>query len=87
MPERRCGVKKKLQSRFSTRQYMLSEDYEIYYYKDHYLSKVNSHVHNYYEFYFFLEGNVSIEIAGSEYRLQYGDVVLIPPGIFHHAVR
>ena len=36
MPERRCGVKKKLQSRFSTRQYMLSEDYEIYYYKDHY---------------------------------------------------
>lgn len=31
---------------------MLSEDYEIYYYKDHYLSKVNSHVHNYYEFYF-----------------------------------
>ena len=37
MPERRCGVKKKLQSRFSTRQYMLSEDYEIYYYKDHYL--------------------------------------------------
>lgn len=86
MPERRCGVKKKLQSRFSTRQYMLSEDYEIYYYKDHYLSKVNSHVHNYYEFYFFMEGNVSIEIAGNEYRLQYGDVVLIPPGIFHHAV-
>lgn len=79
-------MKKKLQSRFSPRQYMLSRDYEIYYYKEHYLSKVNSHVHNYYEFYFFMEGNVSIEIAGNVYHLQYGDVVLIPPGIFHHAV-
>lgn len=79
-------MKKKLQSKFNTRQYMLSKDYEIYYYKDHYLSKVNAHAHTYYEFYFFLEGNVSIEINGTEYRLRYGDVVLIPPGTFHHAV-
>lgn len=79
-------MKKKLQSRFRSRQYMLSKDYEIYYYKDHDLSKVDSHAHNYYEFYFFLEGDVSMEIAGTVYPLQQGDVVLIPPGIFHHAV-
>lgn len=79
-------MKKNLQTKFSTRQYMLSRDFEIYYYKDQYLSKVKSHTHDYYEFYFFLEGDVAIEIGGKEYPLHYGDVVLIPPGIPHHAV-
>ena len=65
---------------------MLSKDFEIYYYKDHYLSKVESHTHNYYEFYFFLEGDVDIQIGAQCYPLKYGDVVLIPPGISHHAV-
>lgn len=76
-------MKKNLQTRFSTRQYMLSRDFEIYYYKGGSLSGVDSHTHDYYEFYFFLEGDVSIEIAGSTYLLQYGDVVLIPPGTPH----
>lgn len=79
-------MKKNLQTRFSTRQYMLSKDFEIYYYKDHYLSKVESHTHNYYEFYFFLEGNAAIEIEEQTYPLTYGDVVVIPPDISHHAV-
>lgn len=79
-------MKKNLQTKFSTRQYMLSRDFEIYYYKDHFLSKVEDHTHNYYEFYFFLEGSVSMEIDGSRYPLKFGDVVLIPPGIAHHAV-
>ena len=47
-------MKKNLQSAFHTRQYMLSKDFEIYYYSDYYLSKVESHTHNYYEFYFFV---------------------------------
>ena len=49
-------------------------------------SKLEDHSHNYYEFYFFLEGNVSIEIAGERRPLQYGDVVLIPPEVAHHVV-
>ena len=79
-------MKKNLQTKFSTRQYMLSRDFEIYYYQDQNLSKVSGHSHDYYEFYFFLEGDVSMEIGGKEYPLRYGDVVLIPPGISHHAI-
>lgn len=76
-------MKKNLQTRFSTRQYMLSRDFEIYYYKDNTLAGVDSHTHDYYEFYFFLEGDVSLEIAGRIFPLRYGDVVLIPPGTPH----
>lgn len=34
------SMKKNLQTAFSTRQYMLSKDFEIYYYSDFYLSQV-----------------------------------------------
>lgn len=78
--------KKDLQTTFSTRQFMYSEDFEVYYYSDLPLKAVSPHTHNYYEFYFFLEGNVSIEIAGERRPLQYGDVVLIPPEVAHHVV-
>ena len=46
-------MKKNLQTAFITRQHMLSRDFELYYYNDHNLSKVDLHSHNYYEFYFF----------------------------------
>lgn len=79
-------MKKKLQTEFSTRQYMISKDFEIYYYSDQGLKKVDSHTHDYYEFYFFLEGNVEIEIEDRCYPLHYGDVVVLPPGIPHRAI-
>lgn len=79
-------MKKNLQTAFSTRQYMLARDFEIYYYNSLNLSNVEIHTHNYYEFYFLLEGDVSIEIDGKLYPLAYGDVVLIPPGVRHQAV-
>lgn len=71
---------KNLQTKFSTRQYMLSRDFEIYYYNEPASEKVSIHSHDYYEFYFFLEGDVSIWIEGEQYPLKYGDMVLIPPG-------
>lgn len=79
-------MQKNLQTRFSARQYMLSRDFEIFYYNEHYDSKVDSHSHDYYEFYFFLEGNVSMQIGEKTYPLKYGDMVLIPPGVKHHAM-
>lgn len=79
-------MQKNLQTKFSARQYMVSRDYEIYYYNEHYASKVENHAHDYYEFYFFLEGNVSISIEGKVCPLKYGDMVLIPPHVKHHAV-
>ncbi|MBU3874514.1 AraC family transcriptional regulator [Faecalicatena sp. AGMB00832] len=80
-------MKKNLQTKFSTRQYMLSQDFEIYYYNDRNLPPhVEMHAHNYYEFYFFLEGNVKIQIQEKQYPLQYGDLILIPPHVHHRAV-
>lgn len=79
-------MKKNLQTTFSNRQYMLSRDFEIFYYSDSALSRVESHTHDYYEFYFFLEGDISMEIDGELYPSRYGDVVLIPPGRRHRAV-
>ena len=83
------AMKKNLQSTFSPRQYMLSRDFEIYYYNDtledsHYYG-VDSHAHSYYEFYFFLEGNVSININDEILPLKPGDVIVIPPHVQHYA--
>ena len=79
-------MKKNLQTAFSTRQYMLSKDFEIYYYNDTHFKGVNSHTHNYYEFYFFLEGDVSMNINGDVHPLHTGDVILIPPNVPHNAL-
>ena len=79
-------MKKNLKTQFLKRQYMLSRDYEIYYYSDSHMEPVDLHEHNYYEFYFFLEGDVSIQIEEKLYGLRLGDVVVIPPGVRHRAV-
>lgn len=78
-------MKKDLRTAFSTRQYMLLRDFEIYYYSDKEISRVNLHAHDYYEFYFFLEGNVSMIIDSVPYPLKAGDVILIPPNVPHNA--
>ncbi|MBE5876339.1 MAG: helix-turn-helix domain-containing protein [Lachnospiraceae bacterium] len=79
-------MKRKLQTAFQSRQYMLSQDFEIYYYNDTSQQKVNMHTHNYYEFYLFLEGDISIQIGENIFPLQYGDIILIPPNIPHMPV-
>lgn len=78
--------KKNLQTTFSTRQYMFSQDFEVYYYNDQPLHAVSSHHHNYYEFYFFLEGNIEIVAEDKHYIIRPGDFLLIPPGVKHYPV-
>ncbi len=75
--------KQELITPFSTRQYMFSRDYEIYYYSDIPGTAVKRHTHDYYEFYFFLEGNVSIVVAGKDIPAKPGDLIIIPPGVEH----
>ena len=65
---------------------MLSRDFELYYYNDHNLSKVDLHSHNYYEFYFFMEGDVSIQIGTEVYPIHFGDIMLVPPHIPHRPI-
>ena len=79
-------MKRQRSTAFVSRQYMLSKDYEIYYYSDLHFHSVGSHSHDYYEFYFFVEGAVTMEVGGRRYPLAVGDVVLVPPGVPHRAV-
>lgn len=79
-------MKKSYKTKFHHRQYMLSKDFEIYYYDDKHLTEVKEHTHNYYEFYFFLEGDVSIVIEDKVHPISVGDVVLIPPSIRHYPI-
>lgn len=76
---------KQLRTAFNKRQYMLSKDFEIYYYNDTMPTGVSTHTHDYYEFYFFVSGNVTIYIGGSPHPLKSGDMVLIPPKVPHYA--
>lgn len=79
------AMKKRLQSKFSSRQYMLSKDFEIFYYNDRHFAGVSDHTHDYYEFYFFVEGHMSMSIEGVSHPMNPGDMILIPPGVRHHA--
>lgn len=78
-------MKKNLQTPFSTRQYMVSKDFEIYFYNDKGYYYVKSHSHDYYEFYFFIQGNITMRIESTDYGLQPGDLIVIPPDIPHYA--
>lgn len=75
---------RKLQSKFQTRQQMESEDFEIFYYNDTELKTVKSHSHQYYEFYFLIDGNLSMTIKNHKYVLNSCDVIIIPPKTKHH---
>lgn len=63
---------------------MFSKDYEIYYYSDANPTPVLDHTHNYYEFYFFLEGNISMNINNKSFAVKPGDFIIIPPQVHHH---
>lgn len=83
-PERRDSREKQLSMDFNTRQYMQSGDFELFYYNDTALKSVDAHEHDYYEFYFFLEGDVTYHIGDKSYQLEYGDCLLIPPDTPHY---
>ena len=80
------GMKQRFRSAFQTRQYMLSKDYELYYYSDTHFHTVDVHSHDYYEFYFPMEGDIEMEIRGKRYPMSPSNVILIPPGVAHRAI-
>ena len=79
-------MKKKLRSDFNSRQYMLSRDFELFYYSDEHFSSVGRHSHPYTEVYLFCEGAVDMEIEGRRHALRPGDVLVLPPETVHRAV-
>ncbi len=75
--------KQYLQTKYSTRQYMLSKDFEVFYYSNLKMHDVNAHSHDYYEFYLFIGGDVILTIGNEEQKLSPGDLVVIPPHVMH----
>ncbi len=54
--------------------------------KDIYTKEILFHSHDYYEIYFFADGNVKYYVENESYELKKGDVLLIPPGKLHRPV-
>ncbi len=79
-------MRKKLQSTFQSRQNMVSHDFELYYYEDRNLTKIEPHTHDYYEFYLFIEGDISMQVGRDIYPIHFGDAMLILPEMAHHAI-
>lgn len=73
-------------SAFNTRQTMRSGDFEIFHYCDSYLDDINLHHHDFYEFYFFLGGEVNYQIENRSYPLLPGDLLVISPNELHQPV-
>ena len=79
-------MRKRLQTAFQPRQYMVSKDFELFYYENRTPLTVDLHTHDYYEFYFFLEGNVQMQIGNDFYPVRFGDIMLIPPHLPHRTI-
>ena len=77
---------KKIRSDFNSRQYMLAEDFELYYYSDLNLQHVGNHSHAYYEVYLFSAGSVDMVIDNVKHSLHPGDMIIVPPQTLHRAV-
>ena len=77
---------KRIRSDFNSRQYMLAEDFELYYYSDVNFQNVGSHSHAYYEVYLFSDGCVDMVIDGKTCSLRAGDMIIVPPQTMHRAI-
>lgn len=71
---------------FHSRQHMLRNDFEAFYYADDAMRPVAPHRHNFYELLFFMEGSVTYMAADRPYPLQPGDLLIIPSSVSHHPV-
>lgn len=78
-------MKRKVQE-YSTRQHMLSNDYEIFHYLNTNLTGVSLHHHDFYECYLFISGDITYNIEGKTYYLEPGDIVLINSRELHQVI-
>lgn len=79
-------MKKNLESTFHVDRYMSAKNFELYYYNDYEPDKIALHTHDYYEFYFFLEGDISMQVGKQIFPVRHGDFMLIPPHHPHKAL-
>lgn len=77
---------KKKTHKYLTRQYMLSNDYEIFHYSNTDLTSISLHHHDFYECYLFISGDITYLIEGKIYYLRPGDIILINSKELHQAI-
>lgn len=73
-------------SAFKTTQVMLTNEFEIYHYRETFFKPIDFHNHDFYELYFFLDGGVTYYIEDQVYELEPGELLVIPPGRMHRPV-
>lgn len=71
---------------FDPRQTMVGSEFEIFHYRDTHPADVAVHHHDFYEIYFFVDGEVEYWIEGRTHRLRPGDLMLIHPMQLHRPV-
>ena len=71
--------------RFDSRQSMKNKTFEIFHYRDRQPESVGLHYHDFYEIYFFLNGQVEFRVEGRSYSMEPGDLLLISPQELHQA--
>lgn len=76
-------MKPKLRSPFSSRQKMNLPDFELHFYADDTLQRVDPHTHDCYELTFFVSGQAEVTIKDTPLICQAQDCILILPGQQH----
>lgn len=71
---------------FTSRQYMVTPDFEFFHYKDRSTLEVEYHNHDFNEVFFLLAGKVTYVIEGKSHRLKPGDIVLINNKELHRPI-
>lgn len=67
-----------------TRWTMIEQDFELFSFEKCYEDNTPMHYHeDFYEVFFFQEGHVTYHIDMNQYRLEPGDMLLIPPNVMH----
>lgn len=64
----------------------MNKYFQISHKRDRQTTSINFHSHDFYEIYFFVDGNVTYYIENESYNLAKGDVLVIPPGKIHRPV-
>mgnify|MGYP000923933966 FL=1 len=77
---------KPVRQEFTSRQHMISRDFEFYHYKDEHPVEVEYHNHLFYEVFSFISGDVTYIVEGKSYRLKPGDIILINNRELHKTI-
>ncbi len=75
-----------MEHKFTSRQYMVKNDFEFFHTREELPPNVEYHNHDFYEIFFYISGKVTYIIEGKSYRLKPGDIILINNRELHRTI-